>query len=195
MQNNDAASSTNPTSGGQPTYVTPKSSVAAGLLGIFLGSFGAHDWYLGDNRKGMIHLCLFGGGFLLTILSAALTAVTMFIPILSAIFGLLTALAYIVLLGNSIWGFVEGIIILAQGDAGLAAKGYPIATGTYYNPSQVSNPATPAGKTVKTTETVDDEEETAPEAKPAAKSTAKSTKSDKTAKSTSETKSAKSSDK
>lgn len=170
MQNNDAAASTNPSTPNQPSYVSPKSSVAAGLLGIFLGSFGAHDWYLGDSKKGMIHLCLFGGGFLLTILSAALTAVTMFIPILSAIFGLLTALAYLVLLGNSIWGFVEGIILIAQGDASLAAKGYPIATSALYNPSQVANPVTPAGETVKTTENVDDD---------ADESTENSTKSEK----------------
>lgn len=176
MQNNDTASSTNPTTGGQPSYVAPKSSVAAGLLGIFLGSFGAHDWYLGDAKKGMIHLCLFGGGFILTILSAALTAITMFIPILSAIFGLLTALAYIVLLGNSIWGFVEGIIILAQGDSGLANKGYPVATGALYNPSQVANPTTPTGETVKATETVDDDEEDSTASSKATEKSAKSTK-------------------
>lgn len=176
MQNSDTASSTNPSTPNQPTYVSPKSSVAAGLLGIFLGSFGAHDWYLGNNKKGMIHLCLFGGGFLLTIISAALTAVTMFVPILSAIFGLVTALAYLVLLGNSIWGFVEGIILIAQGDAGLAAKGYPVAAAALYNPSGVANPATPTGETVKATETVDDDTEEKTEPKPESKS-AKATKS------------------
>lgn len=28
-----------------------KSATVAGLLGIFLGSIGAHCWYLGDKRK------------------------------------------------------------------------------------------------------------------------------------------------
>ena len=38
-----------------------------------------------------------------------------------------SGLACLVMAGNGIWGFVEGIIILAQGDAGLARKGYAVA--------------------------------------------------------------------
>ncbi len=33
----------------KPTTI--KSAIAAGLLGIFLGQFGAHDWYLGDKKE------------------------------------------------------------------------------------------------------------------------------------------------
>lgn len=30
--------------------------MAAGLLGIFLGGFGVHSFYLGDNKKGVIQI-------------------------------------------------------------------------------------------------------------------------------------------
>jgi TM2 domain-containing membrane protein YozV len=35
---------------------TPKSKMAAGLLGIFLGGFGAHRFYVGDTKGGVIRL-------------------------------------------------------------------------------------------------------------------------------------------
>lgn len=60
----------------------PKSKIAAGLLGIFLGSFGIHNFYLGYNGKAVAQL-------LLTLLS----------------FG---SLSFI----STIWSLVEGIMIL-----------------------------------------------------------------------------------
>lgn len=59
-----------------------KSKIAAGLLGIFLGAFGVHNYYLGYNGKATAQL-------LLTILSCG---------ILSFISGT--------------WGLIEGILIL-----------------------------------------------------------------------------------
>ncbi len=59
-----------------------KSKIGAGLLGIFLGGFGAHNFYLGYKGKAIAQL-------LITCLS----------------FGLL----YFV---SSTWGFIEGILIL-----------------------------------------------------------------------------------
>lgn len=41
---------------GQPFYRNPKSKVAAGLLGIFLGSFGIHKFYLGKIGWGIVYL-------------------------------------------------------------------------------------------------------------------------------------------
>jgi len=41
-----------------------KSKLVAGLLAFFIGSFGVHNFYLGDNKKGIIHIVLFCGGFL-----------------------------------------------------------------------------------------------------------------------------------
>lgn len=59
-----------------------KSKIVAGILGILLGAFGVHNFYLGYNGKAVAQL-------LITVLSCG---------ILSAISG--------------IWGFIEGIMIL-----------------------------------------------------------------------------------
>ena len=70
--NNSGVSNTN----------VPKSKIAAGLLGIFLGSFGVHNFYLGYTSKAVAQL-------LITVLSCG---------ILSFVSG--------------IWALVEGIMIL-----------------------------------------------------------------------------------
>lgn len=67
-----------------------KSKVAAGLLGIFLGCFGVHNFYLGYTNKAVIQLVV-------------------------SIVGILTSCIVIgifALMGMEIWGFVEGIMIL-----------------------------------------------------------------------------------
>lgn len=61
----------------------PKSKIAAGLLGIFLGCFGVHNFYLGYTGKAVAQL-------LISVLSCG---------ILSPI--------------SAIWGLIEGIMILA----------------------------------------------------------------------------------
>ena len=60
-----------------------KNKVVAGLLAIFLGGFGVHNFYLGYNGKAVAQL-------LITVLSCCL-------------------LSFI----SSIWGFIEGILILS----------------------------------------------------------------------------------
>ena len=37
----------------------PKNRIIAGLLAVFLGSMGIHDFYLGYNKNGVIHLLMF----------------------------------------------------------------------------------------------------------------------------------------
>ena len=59
-----------------------KSKLAAGLLGIFLGSFGIHNFYLGNTGKAVAQL-------LITLLSCGVGAAV-----------------------SGIWGLVEGILIL-----------------------------------------------------------------------------------
>ncbi len=59
-----------------------KSKVAAGLLGIFLGCFGVHNFYLGYTGKAIAQLVI--------------TLVSCFV--LSPV--------------SSIWGFIEGVLIL-----------------------------------------------------------------------------------
>lgn len=59
-----------------------KSKVAAGLLGIFLGSLGVHNFYLGYTGKAVAQL-------LITLLTCGIGAAV-----------------------TSIWGLIEGILIL-----------------------------------------------------------------------------------
>lgn len=152
-----------------------KSSVAAGLLGIFLGGFGAHNWYLGDKKRGIIHLALTCGGFILTFLAAVMTALTAKVPFLAFFFGFVMFLSYIAIVGSSIWGFVEGIILLVQGDAALAAKGYTVAAPiTYAQPVQ---PAAPAA-TEEVKETAEEVKETPETTKSEAKTETKEEKKD-----------------
>lgn len=66
--------------------INSKSKVAAGLLGIFLGAFGIHNFYLGYTGKGVAQL-------LITLLSC-----------------------FIFSFVSAIWGFIEGIIILTSPD-------------------------------------------------------------------------------
>ena len=61
-----------------------KSKLAAGLLGIFLGTFGVHNFYLGYNGKAVAQL-------LITILSCGILSVV-----------------------SGIWGLIEGILILTD---------------------------------------------------------------------------------
>ena len=77
-----------------------KSKVAAGILGILLGAFGVHNFYLGYTGKGIAQL-------LITLLSLGL-------------------LSWV----SGIWGFIEGILILVSqpGDPnwGSDARGVPL---------------------------------------------------------------------
>ena len=107
-----------------------KSSTVAGLLGIFLGSVGAHNWYLGEKKKGIIHVCLMSTGVIVEIVAAAvLPNVLSFSMILKLawLFTILTSAAGIAMSASALWGLIEGITLLVQGDAGLAAKGYAVA--------------------------------------------------------------------
>lgn len=65
-----------------PAAPGAKSKMAAGLLGIFLGAFGVHNFYLGNTGKAVAQL-------LITILSCG---------VLSFVSG--------------VWGLIEGIMIL-----------------------------------------------------------------------------------
>ena len=63
-----------------------KSKLAAGLLGIFLGSLGIHNFYLGYTSKAVAQLLLTLVGWILCGIGPAVA---------------------------SIWGLIEGILILA----------------------------------------------------------------------------------
>ena len=65
----------------------PRSRVAAGLLGIFLGAFGLHRMYLGYWRRGltMLAITVVGGFFTLGLAALAM----------------------------GVWGFAEGLLVLS----------------------------------------------------------------------------------
>lgn len=69
-----------------PIYTAPKSRLVAGLLGIFLGTLGVHNFYLGHTNRGLTQL------------------------LLSTIGGILSC--GIASLAVWIWALVEGISIL-----------------------------------------------------------------------------------
>lgn len=87
----------------QPAQPTPpaanrKSKIAAGLLGIFLGSLGIHNFYLGFNKRGLLQL-------LLTVCTCGLGALPM-----------------------QIWGLIEGIFYIIGKDGYTAdANGVPLS--------------------------------------------------------------------
>ena len=81
-----------------------KSKVAAGLLGIFLGGFGVHNFYLGYTNKAVIQLVC-------TIIGIVLSCV---------------GIGVLVCFGIGIWGLVEGIMILA-GSINVDGQGNPLS--------------------------------------------------------------------
>lgn len=71
-----------------PRYdYAPKSRLIAGLLGILLGGFGVHNFYLGYKMKGTLQV------------------------IIACVFFFITPFA------SFIWGFIEGIYILVSKNA------------------------------------------------------------------------------
>ena len=70
----------------------PNSKITAGLLGLFIGGFGPHNYYLGYYKKAAIQFILTALGYILFCMSDQ-----------AGLF-----LAWI----SSLWGFVEGCLIL-----------------------------------------------------------------------------------
>lgn len=67
-----------------------KSKIVAGLLGIFLGSLGIHNFYLGYTSRAVLQLVLTIVGWLLTCVG----------------------IGVFLTFGIAVWGFIEGIMIL-----------------------------------------------------------------------------------
>ncbi len=107
----------------------PQTAQMAGILGIFLGWAGAHDWYLGRKKPAIIHVSLAAGSILLAIIAGL---IIQSVPTTARLFGrttagmrwgsTLTILSYLIAAGNIIWGIVEGIIFLQRGDKALVPK-------------------------------------------------------------------------
>lgn len=86
-----------------PYFVEQKSKLLAGLLGIFLGGLGIHNFYLGYYDKAIIQLVI-------TLIG---------VPFLLLVVGIF------MIMGMSIWGLVEGILILT-GSIDKDARGIPL---------------------------------------------------------------------
>ena len=81
-----------PVAAAAPAGYQPKSKLTAGLLGLFLGAWGVHNFYLGNTNRGILQIVL-------TVVTCGCAG---------------------------LWGFIEGIMILA-GSIKTDAKGVPLA--------------------------------------------------------------------
>jgi len=90
-----------------------KSKVVAGLLGIFLGTYGVHNFYLGYYKRAAVQLCLVIFAFVIyfaALFSSAAIIVSM--SDAGAVGFLITLLAFLlIIIGVRIWTFVEAILI------------------------------------------------------------------------------------
>lgn len=119
-----------------------KSATTAGLLGIFLGAVGAHDWYLGDRKKGTTHVILAGAGFALIIIADVILPNALSFWTLYKMLWLISIMSWVAwaLIGASeLWGFIEGIKILTAGDAGLAQRGFMVNPNTMNSMNNMNN--------------------------------------------------------
>lgn len=99
-----------------------KSKAVAGLLGLVLGFFGVHNFYLGYVLKGLVQIAI-------SVISIALPFLSFFIIIYFGAEVYLLIVAFILfvigLIGVVIWTSVESIMILA-GKISVDGKGNPI---------------------------------------------------------------------
>ena len=133
----------------------PQTAQMAGILGVFLGWAGAHDWYLGRKKPAIIHTSLAAGSILLAIIAGLIIqSVPTTARLLSRTTAdmqwgsALTILSYLIAAGNTIWGIVEGIILLQRGEKALVPKSAPatvVVKPTVNTTPENSNltPATP----------------------------------------------------
>lgn len=91
-----------------------KSKIVAGLLGIFLGSYGVHNFYLGYTKKAVVQLVSVIIAYVMYFVSlSSFVGDFMMVPDYE-IFGFLGGLLLFLglLIGVRIWTFVEAILIL-----------------------------------------------------------------------------------
>lgn len=89
--------------GGNTNATVAKSRIAAGVLGILLGAFGAHNFYLGYTKMAVIQLACTILGFILSCIG----------------------IGALIVLGIEVWGIVEGVFILT-GKINVDGNGNPL---------------------------------------------------------------------
>ena len=98
-----------------------KSKMAAGLLGIFLGQWGVHNFYLGYTGKAVAQLLLSIFGYIL----------------------LFVVVGFFMVAAAGIWGLIEGIMILS-GSINTDANGNPLNAVNINNAAQPTTNGTNA---------------------------------------------------
>ena len=113
--------------------VAAKSSVTAGILGLFLGGVGAHCFYLGYNRLAIAHLAVGGSGILLITIGSLLPfafigAGSLDGAIWSTILmPAIVGIGWLLMIGSGIWGLIESIMCLSKnGKFAHDADGVPL---------------------------------------------------------------------
>ena len=124
-----------------------KSATTAGLLGIFLGGVGAHDWYLGNRNKALLHIALVGGAlgvmFVTSIFLPAVLSRSTYLDIEGVLSGI-NILAWGAVVTSIVWGAIEGLLLLEQGDDGLIKQNFVVV-----NPDQMIKSEDTSGSQVK----------------------------------------------
>lgn len=104
--------------------VGDKSKVASGLLGLFLGGFGAHNFYLGRYVKAIIQLCMTVCSIILFVIGSAKIASEIIargwenadaitdaqLTELTNLFGGFFTVGYLLIVAVGIWAFIEAIM-------------------------------------------------------------------------------------
>lgn len=88
-----------------------KSKVAAGLLGIFLGTWGAHNFYIKRTGRAIVQL-LMSVFFFLTYFSFMICVSADVDDFALGFFGVLFFVGFLVQLAVRIWSFIEAILLL-----------------------------------------------------------------------------------
>ena len=124
-----------------------KSATTAGMLGIFLGGVGAHDWYLGNRNKALLHIAFVGGAlgvmFVTSIFLPAVLSRSTYLDIEGVLSGI-NILAWGAVVTSIVWGAIEGLLLLEQGDDGLIKQNFVVV-----NPDQMMKSEDTSGSQVK----------------------------------------------
>lgn len=105
-----------------------KSRVVAGILGIFLGAFGVHNFYLKRTGRAVIQLLL--GGFFVIAYMVTVTDMILSLIMMQVTVGQFAAGAVVTTVGafcmiiSTVWSFVEAILLLC-GSTKVDGRGRP----------------------------------------------------------------------
>lgn len=108
--------------------VSPKSRVAAALLGFFLGGLGAPDFYLGHTKIGVIKLILTFVGSAMYVPGYTAYVNELLMGNLNATMSPVTLIGMLIMGVVGIWVLVTFIqILIRKGRYATDAKGQPLA--------------------------------------------------------------------